>query len=193
MKSYIKNSISEGIALRNQLLQDESTLQELETVGRLVGHALLNGHKVLLCGNGGSAADAQHIAAEFVGRFVTERRGLPAIALTTDTSILTAVSNDYGYDRVFERQVEALGSAGDLLIGLSTSGNSANVERALIQAKKQGMMTIALLGRDGGRCKALSDHSFIVPHQEAARIQELHITIGHILCGIVDNLFQANR
>jgi D-sedoheptulose 7-phosphate isomerase len=131
--------------------------------------------------------DAQHIAAELVGRFVTEREGLPAIAMTTDTSILTAVSNDYGFDRVFERQTAALGTKGDILIGLSTSGNSPNVEHALQKAQSMGITTIGLLGRDGGRCKELCNYPLIIQHAESARIQEVHITIGHILCGIVDN------
>jgi D-sedoheptulose 7-phosphate isomerase len=131
--------------------------------------------------------DAQHIAAELVGRFVTEREGLPAIAMTTDTSILTAVSNDYGFDRVFERQTAALGTKGDILIGLSTSGNSPNVEYALQKAQSMGITTIGLLGRDGGRCKELCNYPLIIQHAESARIQEVHITIGHILCGIVDN------
>ena len=122
-----------------------------------------------------------------IERFVTEREGLPAIAMTTDTSILTAVSNDYGFDRVFERQTAALGTKGDILIGLSTSGNSPNVEHALQKAQSMGITTIGLLGRDGGRCKELCNYPLIIQHAESARIQEVHITIGHILCGIVDN------
>lgn len=187
MQNYIVQSITEGIRLREELLNDRQMLADIETVGNLIVRAFANNHKILLCGNGGSAADAQHIAAEFVGRFVTERRGLPAVALTTDTSILTAVSNDYGFDRLYERQVEALGAEGDILIAISTSGNSANVEKALVKAKAMGLATVGLLGRDGGRCKALCEYPFVVRHPESARIQEMHITIGHILCGIVDN------
>lgn len=187
MQDYITQSIAEGVRLKEELLNNRQMLADIENVGNLIIQTIRQGHKVLLCGNGGSAADAQHIAAELVGRFVTDRMGLPAIAMTTDTSILTAVSNDYGFDYIFERQTEALGVAGDVLIGLSTSGNSPNVERALLRARSLGLTTVGLLGRDGGKCKDLCDYSFIIRHSEAARIQEMHITIGHILCGIVDN------
>lgn len=193
MQDYITQSIIEGIRLKEDVLNDRQMLADIETVGNLMVKTLRNGHKVLLCGNGGSAADAQHIAAELVGRFVTEREGLPAIAMTTDTSILTAVSNDYGFDHVYERQTAALGVKGDLLIALSTSGNSPNVEHALQKARSMGIITVGLLGRDGGRCKTLCDYSFIVRHAESARIQEVHITIGHILCGIVDNQLSSHE
>lgn len=187
MQDYITQSIIEGIKLKEDILNNSRMLTDIETVGNLMVQALQQGHKVLLCGNGGSAADAQHIAAELVGRFVTDREGLPAIAMTTDTSILTAVSNDYGFNHIFERQTAALGTKGDILIGLSTSGNSPNVEYALQKARSMGITTVGFLGRDGGKCKDLCDYSFIIPHPESARIQEVHITIGHILCGIVDN------
>lgn len=187
MQDYITQSIIEGIKLKEDILNNSRMLTDIETVGNLMVQALQQGHKVLLCGNGGSAADAQHIAAELVGRFVTDREGLPAIAMTTDTSILTAVSNDYGFSHIFERQTAALGAKGDILIGLSTSGNSPNVEYALQKARSMGITTVGFLGRDGGKCKDLCDYSFIIPHPESARIQEVHITIGHILCGIVDN------
>lgn len=187
MQDYITQSIIEGIKLKEDILNNSRMLTDIETVGNLMVQALQQRHKVLLCGNGGSAADAQHIAAELVGRFVTDREGLPAIAMTTDTSILTAVSNDYGFSHIFERQTAALGAKGDILIGLSTSGNSPNVEYALQKARSMGITTVGFLGRDGGKCKDLCDYSFIIPHPESARIQEVHITIGHILCGIVDN------
>ncbi len=187
MQDYIIQSIVEGIKLKEGILNNHQMMADIETVGNLMAQTLQQGHKVLLCGNGGSAADAQHIAAELVGRFVTEREGLPAIAMTTDTSILTAVSNDYGFSRIFERQTAALGSKGDILIALSTSGNSPNVEYALQKAKAMDITTVGFLGRNGGKCKDLCDYSFIIPHLESARIQEVHITIGHILCGIVDN------
>lgn len=193
MQDYITQSLTEGIRLKEDVLNDRQMLADIETVGNLMVKTLRNGHKVLLCGNGGSAADAQHIAAELVGRFVTEREGLPAIAMTTDTSILTAVSNDYGFDHVYERQTAALGVKGDLLIALSTSGNSPNVERALQKARSMGIITVGFLGRGGGRCNALCDYSFIIRHDESARIQELHITIGHILCGIVDNQLSSHE
>jgi D-sedoheptulose 7-phosphate isomerase len=162
---------------------------EIEAAGELVVSALKTGNKILLFGNGGSAADAQHIAAELTGRYKTERRGLPAIALTTDTSALTAIGNDYGYDRIFNRQVEALGQEGDLLIGISTSGNSPNVINALMFGKNSGMKTIGLMGKTGGEMKNHCDISLIIPSEDTARIQEMHILIGHILCGMIDRAF----
>ena len=148
----------------------------------LAADSLRTGGKILLCGNGGSAADSQHIAAELVGRFVTERVPLPALALTTDSSILTAVANDYAYDQIFARQVKAIGRRGDCLIGYTTSGNSGNVLEAFRVAKSLGLATIALLGRDGGRSKGLADVEIIVPSNTTSRIQEAHGFIGHALC-----------
>jgi D-sedoheptulose 7-phosphate isomerase len=145
------------------------------------------GKKILIFGNGGSAADAQHIAAELVGRYKTERRGLPAIALSTDTSALTAIGNDYGYDRVFDRQVEALANEGDLLIGISTSGNSANVNNALKLGKELGCKTIGFSGKGGGDMNGLCDLNIVVPSDDTPRIQEMHIMIGHILCQGIDS------
>jgi phosphoheptose isomerase len=153
--------------------------------------ALRRGRRVLLCGNGGSAADAQHIAAELVGRFVAERRGLPSIALSTDTSILTAVGNDYGFDYVFARQVEALAEPGDVLVGISTSGNSANVIAAVEAAAKRGCRTIGLLGRDGGRLAAMVEQAVVVGVRDTAHIQECHIMIGHMWCAHVDACLAA--
>jgi D-sedoheptulose 7-phosphate isomerase len=148
---------------------------------------LARGNKVLLCGNGGSAADAQHIAAELTGRYKTKRRGLPGIALTTDTSALTAIGNDFGYDRVFDRQVEALAKEGDLLIGISTSGNSKNIINALKVAKDLGCRTIGLSGCNGGKMNGLCDVNIIVPSDDTPRIQEMHILIGHIMCQAIDD------
>jgi len=162
---------------------------DIELAGKLIVSTLKAGNKILLFGNGGSAADAQHIAAELTGRYKTERDGLPAIALTTDTSALTAIGNDYGFDRIFDRQVEALGTKGDLLIGISTSGNSSNVINALEYGKNSGMKSIGLSGKGGGKMKNLCDVNIIIPSDDTARIQEMHITIGHILCGIVDSAF----
>lgn len=158
----------------------------LEQMAETCRQALKNGHKILLCGNGGSAADSQHIAAEFVGRFVKERQGLPAIAFTTDTSILTAIGNDYGYDEVFRRQVEALGREGDVLIGISTSGNSGNVVKAFEQAKKQGVKTLALTGAKESKMSAMADLTLRVPAPVTARVQECHIMIGHMICEYID-------
>ncbi len=159
------------------------------TVGVIVTEALQRGNKVLLCGNGGSAADAQHIAAELTGRFKKERHPLPGIALTTDTSALTAIGNDYGFDQIFSRQVAALAKEGDVVIGISTSGNSLNVIYALETAKEMGSKAIGLSGKGGGKMEDVCDINIIVPSDDTARIQEMHILIGHILCQLVDNEF----
>jgi D-sedoheptulose 7-phosphate isomerase len=171
-----------------------------ETLGPVVAEAaalvicaLESGHKVLLCGNGGSAADAQHIAAELTGRYeVPGRRALPALALSTDSSAVTAISNDLGFEQVFARQIQALGQAGDVLVGISTSGCSPNVVAAVSCAKLLGLKTIGLLGRDGGDLRTLVDLPIVVQSPDTPHIQEMHITIGHVLCGLVDDAFQTN-
>lgn len=155
-------------------------------LSKLCTSALDNGGKILICGNGGSAADAQHIAAELVGRYKIERKGLAAIALTTDSSIITAIGNDYGYHRVFDRQVEALAVSGDVLIGISTSGNSTNVVNALQLAKKIGCSTVGMTGGGGGRFIEVCDVSLVVPSFDVPRIQEMHIVIGHTLCQLIE-------
>ncbi|RUM44615.1 MAG: D-sedoheptulose 7-phosphate isomerase [Hydrogenimonas sp.] len=160
------------------------------TAGVIATETLEAGHKILLCGNGGSAADAQHIAAELTGRYKIERKGLPAIALTTDTSALTAIGNDYGYEHVFARQLEALAQKGDLLIAISTSGNSQNVLYALEKAKEIGCRTVGLSGKGGGKMSDLCDINIVVPSDDTARIQEMHIMIGHILCQLIDNEYR---
>ena len=159
---------------------------EVNRASDAIGAALENGRKIMFCGNGGSAADSQHLAAEFTGRFVADRRPLAGLALSTDSSALTCISNDYGYDHVFVRQVQALGMQGDCLVGISTSGNSPNVLRAFEYARTAGITTIGLLGRDGGRMAALSDVAVIVPSSVTARIQEAHIMIGHVLCEMAE-------
>lgn len=162
---------------------------EIVRAGKLLATSLRDGHKILSCGNGGSAADAQHFSSELLGRFEAERSSLPAIALTTDTSTLTAVGNDYGFDQVFSRQVSSLGTAGDLLLAISTSGNSENVIKATEVAHDNGMIVIALTGRDGGRIAALlnaSDVELRVPSDRTARIQEVHLLIIHALCDLID-------
>jgi len=175
----------------------EEHLRTMETVSlqltpeiwrcvRLLADALRQGRKILLMGNGGSAADAQHFAAEMVGRFLLERRALPAIALTTDSSILTAVGNDYGFDEVFKRQIEALAVSGDVVVGISTSGRSNNVFHALTRANEIGCRTIGLLGRDGGNIAPIVEVNLTVPVAETPRIQEAHATIIHILCDLVE-------
>ncbi len=167
-----------------------SSLQnDIEQACLLAVNTINSGSKILLFGNGGSAADAQHIAAELSGRYKMERRGLPAIALTTDTSALTAIGNDYGYNRIFNRQVEALANKGDLLIGISTSGNSENVLQAFNKGKEIGCKIIGLTGKDGGKFSDKCDLNIVVPSDDTARIQEMHILIGHIICqAIEDNL-----
>lgn len=173
-------------ALRS-LLEDVRSLDDrVLAAGRLASDTLLNGGKIFFCGNGGSAADSQHLAAELTGRFVNDRRPLSAIALSTDTSALTCIGNDYSFDEIFARQVAGLGRNGDLLIGISTSGNSRNVIRAVEEAKKVGIKTIGLLGRNGGKLHSLCDQSIVVPHGVTARIQECHILIGHTLCGLIE-------
>lgn len=167
------------------------TIDELQnyiyTACLIVSESIASGHKLLLCGNGGSAADAQHIAAELTGRYKSTRKGLPGIALTTDTSAITAIGNDFGYDEVFRRQVEALASEGDVVLGISTSGNSENVIRALKEAKALGCKTIGFSGKDGGGMNDVCDINIVVPSDNTPRIQEMHILIGHIICQGVDN------
>ncbi len=162
--------------------------EKIVELGQIIATAIKDGNKVLLFGNGGSAADAQHIAAEIVGRYRKERKALPAIALTTDTSILTAVGNDYGFDRVFERQIEALCMPGDVAIGISTSGESENVLRGIKTAHDLGATTVAFTGRNGGRLAQVAHYAFVVPSYETPRIQECHITLGHVLCEIIDEM-----
>jgi D-sedoheptulose 7-phosphate isomerase len=169
----------------------DSRLPEIEAAGRLIWEALKSGNKILLCGNGGSAADAQHIAAELVGRYEQERRAFPAISLTTDTSALTALSNDYGYDEVFARQVSALAAAGDVLIAISTSGKSPNVLKAAEQARALNCKTIALTGSSGEPLAAQCDLAVVVPSDRTSRVQEAHITIGHLWCEMVDGALKA--
>ncbi|HEX5538150.1 MAG TPA: D-sedoheptulose 7-phosphate isomerase [Methylophilaceae bacterium] len=164
----------------------EALLPQIAAVADVMKSCLKRGNKILLMGNGGSAADSQHIAAEIVGRYKRERRGLPAIALTTDTSILTSVGNDYGFDFIFSRQVEALCAADDVVFGISTSGNSANVVRAMETAKQLGAITVGMLGGSGGKLAALCDHSLVMPSSDTPRIQEAHIFIGHMLCELAE-------
>ncbi|MDP2103549.1 MAG: D-sedoheptulose 7-phosphate isomerase, partial [Candidatus Gracilibacteria bacterium] len=163
---------------------------DLEKIIDVIIHSLKNGGKVLIAGNGGSAADAQHWAAELIGRYKTERIALPGIALTTDTSILTAIGNDYGFDEVFARQVQGLGQKGDIFIGISTSGNSGNIIRAVDMAKSKGVITVGLLGRSGGLLKDIMDYPLIVPSDNTPRIQECHQTIYHTICEYIDESFK---
>lgn len=157
------------------------------TVGQVLMRSIQTGGKIMLCGNGGSAADAQHIAAELIGRFKKERRAFAALALTTDSSILTCIGNDYSFEDIFARQVAGMARAGDVLIGISTSGNSPNVLKAMSEAKRAACVTVALAGRGGGKLAPLCDHSIVVPSDETPRIQEMHIMIGHVLCELLED------
>ncbi len=184
------NSIKEHLNVMGLVLDQCS--QAIEDCCEILYQSFESGNKVLLCGNGGSAADSQHIAAEFVGRFETERRALPAISLSTDTSALTALSNDYGFERIFSRQVEALAVAGDCLIAISTSGNSPNVIAAVMAARNRGCKVIGMTGAKGKKLASLSDACIIVPSERTARVQEAHITIAHIWCEMIDKLVEAS-
>jgi D-sedoheptulose 7-phosphate isomerase len=185
MIDIIRTAVAESIELKNAFFRDNEQL--ITKVARELCSALENGNKVLLFGNGGSAADAQHIAAEWVGRFQRERRPLGAIALTTDTSILTAVGNDYGFDHIFVRQIRALGRKGDIAFAISTSGNSPNVLLAADTANELGLVTVGLTGRDGGKLGGNVKYHLNVPHALPPRVQEVHIMVGHILCELVEN------
>ncbi len=185
MENTIKSYIEENIETKKRIL--ESQVDDISKIVEKVIDCLKNGNKILICGNGGSAADSQHFAAELIGRYKLERDSLPAIALTTDTSILTAIGNDYGYDKVFSKQVEGLGKKGDILFGISTSGNSPNILKAYKVAKSKGVTCIGLLGRDGGNLKELSDLEFTVPSDNTPRIQEAHILAIHTICEIMEN------
>lgn len=185
-KDLIKAQIESSISVKQAILTDASLLKNILAAAEMVTEAYQKGFKTLLAGNGGSAADAQHIAGEFVSRFYFDRPGLPSIALSTDTSILTAIGNDYGFERLFERQVQAHGQAGDVFIGITTSGNSANIVRALTVCKEKDVKSIVLTGEGGGRVSDLCDICLKVPSRETPRIQESHILIGHIICCIVE-------
>jgi D-sedoheptulose 7-phosphate isomerase len=191
LNNLVSASLKQHIEVFRKLSDGE--IEQIEKCADVIFAAVSSGKKILICGNGGSAADAQHIAAEFVGRYETERRGLPAIALTTDTSALTALSNDYGFERIFSRQVEALASKGDVLISFSTSGNSPNVIAAVMKAREIGCKTIGLTGMDGKKLASLCDACILVPSRRTARIQEAHITIGHIWCEIIDSKFKEGE
>jgi D-sedoheptulose 7-phosphate isomerase len=182
----VSNSIRASIAMKKRLLSDAGLVLTVAKVSQVLVEALEEGNKVLLFGNGGSAADAQHIAAEFVGRFAFDRRALPALALSVNTSCVTAIGNDYGFDLIFSRQIEALGRPGDVAIGISTSGNSPNVVGGITVAKEIGLRTIALTGCTGGKLKNAAAYCIAVPSSETPRIQECHILIGHIISELVE-------
>ncbi len=184
MIQAIRSVLADSLDLKKAFFNANEDL--IAQVAGEIRLSLYHGHKLLLYGNGGSAADAQHLAAEFVGRFQRERQPLPAVALTTDTSILTAIGNDYGFDQIFARQIRALGQKGDVSIGISTSGNSPNVLLGTDAAREMGLITVGMTGKDGGALGAKVRYHLNVPHSKSARIQEVHIMIGHILCELVE-------
>jgi len=186
MKDKIKSIISASVEVKSKILANDEFVKLMEEVAFGIVGAFKNGNRLYLCGNGGSAADAQHLAAEFTGRFYSDREPLPAEALHCNTSFLTAVANDYSYDQIYERSVKAFGRKGDVLIGISTSGNSKNIILAQEEAKKRGMTVISFTGETGGKMKDSCDYLFNVPSKDTPRIQESHILIGHIICQLVE-------
>lgn len=186
MKNYIKDQIKKSYETKQDIYNNDALIDTIEKVAKECVRLYRGSNKTILAGNGGSAADAQHIAAELVGRYGFDRPSIPSLALTTDTSNLTAIGNDYGYDKVFSRQLEGMGQKGDIFIGISTSGNSVNIINAFESAKARGIMTVALVGRDGGKMGQMADFAIIVPSNSTPRIQESHILIGHILCDIIE-------
>ena len=187
----IKNIIQSSIEVKEKILLDESLLKRTQEVAETIVKALQGGNRIYFCGNGGSAADAQHLAAEFSGRFYTDRKALPAEALHCNTSYLTAVANDYSYEVVYARLIEGIGTKGDVLVGLSTSGNSKNIIRAFEKAQEKGITTVGFTGATGGDMKSSSDFLINVPSSDTPRIQESHILIGHIICQIVEEKYFA--
>ena len=189
----IRNIIQSSIDVKQQILSDDKLLQTVNDCVNLIVAAFRNGNKVLFCGNGGSASDAQHLAAEFSGRFYLDRDALPADALHCNTSYLTAVANDYSYDLIYSRIIKGIGNKGDVLVGLSTSGNSKNIVAAFETAKEKGMITIAFTGASGGKLKENSDYLINIPSNDTPRIQESHITLGHIICQLVEEKYFAKN
>jgi D-sedoheptulose 7-phosphate isomerase len=189
MQDKIRNIISESVAVKNKVLQNEALLNTVEEIVSLMVKALQNGNRIYFCGNGGSAADAQHLAAEFSGRFYIDRDALPAEALHCNTSYLTAVANDYSYDVVYARLIKGIGLKGDFLVGLSTSGNSGNIIKAFEVAREKGITTIGFTGETGGKMKPVSDYLLNVPSTNTPRIQESHILLGHIICQLVEEQY----
>jgi len=189
----IAERLRENIEVKRAILANDELLKLIHEVAVACVHALESGGKIILFGNGGSAADAQHIAAELVGRYLRNRRALGAIALTTNTSSLTAIGNDYSFERLFSRQIEAIGNRGDLAIGISTSGNSENVLRALTAAKEKGMVAVGLTGSSGGKLRDETNYCLCIPSEQTPRIQEAHIAVGHILCEIIEEHFSHEQ
>lgn len=187
MRAYITSQIQETQRVMSAMLADHTLVARVEAAAKACIHAMKSGNRILLAGNGGSAADAQHIAGELVSRFAFDRPGLSAIALTTDTSILTAIGNDYGYERLFARQIQSHGRKGDVFIAYSTSGKSPNILLALREARERGLICIGLTGNRGGPMPGLCDHILEVPSADTPKIQEGHLVLGHTLCGMIEN------
>ena len=186
MKHLVQKQLAQSIATMQAVLADETISDTLVTIAELTAEAMQSGHKLLIAGNGGSAADAQHLVAEFVVRLSANRPALRAIALTTDSSILTACGNDFGFDAIFARQIEALGQPGDIFLGISTSGNSPNILKALEQARKVGIITVGFSGSGGGKMRDLCDYNIVIPSSVTMNIQESHLALEHILCMLVE-------
>lgn len=191
--SYIQDEINKTVVVMNAMLADPVLLGIVEQVGSVCAAAIQSGGKVMFCGNGGSAGDCQHLAAELVGKLVFDRPGMAGMALTVDSSALTAIGNDFGYEFVFARQVEALGRQGDVLVGISTSGSSKNVVKAMEAARARGIITVAMTGSKRGPMASLADHWIAVPHTETQKIQEGHIVLGHIFCALVEESIFGGR
>ena len=192
MREDIVKRIEENIGVKKSILNDAHLIDTIERAATAVVNAIKNGNKIIFCGNGGSAADSQHLAAELIGKFYFNRRSLPAVSLTVNTSIITAIGNDFGFEKVFARQLEGIGKVGDVLIGLSTSGNSENVVEVFRLAKELGISTVAFTGESGGILRDLADILINVPSNDTPRIQEAHIMVGHIICELVEKEFVVN-
>ncbi len=194
MKKLIIENIAKTINVLAKLMADEAALGEIEKIAQCCINAMRTGRKILLAGNGGSAADAQHIAGEFVSRFAYDRPGLPAFSLVTDSSVMTAIANDYGYEQLFSRQIQSVGNTGDVFIAISTSGRSLNILAALREARSKGLVTVGFTGESGGAMLELCDFCVKIPSDDTPKIQEGHIVVGHIVCGIVEQqIFPVKR
>ncbi len=193
LSGYIRKEISKTVEVMQAILADRALIDTVERVGAACAKSIAAGGKVMFCGNGGSAGDSQHLAAELLGRLVFDRPAMSGMALTVDTSALTAVGNDFGYEFVFSRQVEGLGRAGDVLVGISTSGRSKNVVKAMEAARARGIVTVAMTGANRGPMADLADHWIAVPHTETQKIQEGHIVLGHIFCALVEEAIHGKR
>jgi len=189
MQNLVRKQLNDSIATFQKVLADSDLIQTVVEAGEKTAKAMLDGRKLMVAGNGGSAADAQHLVAEFVSRLTVDRPALRAVALTTDTSILTAIGNDYSYDNVFERQIEALGQEGDVFMGISTSGNSKNILKGFAQAKKMGITTIGYSGNEGGKMLELCDYNVVIPSKVTMNIQECHLALEHIFCMVVERCY----